>query len=210
MLQPRNMLVARLGIPRARLTMKFEIATLHASSPRVALHLRSRFRGRAREGQRRIKAMFYDVLGHFRRRGVANRRQSVAMVVVIGVALLGGCAGMGGLSANTPADVKQEAVSARAKARWDRLIAGDLAGAYTYLSPASKATMPLDVYKAKHKVGMYRSVRIDDVECKADTCTVSLHLTYDYKRARSARAITTPLTEKWIISDGQAWFVDRG
>lgn len=129
---------------------------------------------------------------------------------MIAVAVLGGCAGMGSLSADTPANVKQEAVSARAKARWDRLIAGDLAGAYAYLSPASKATMPLSVYKAKHKVGMYRSVTIDDVECQADACTVTLRLTYEFKRARQSKAITTPLTEKWIISEGQAWFVDRG
>lgn len=129
---------------------------------------------------------------------------------VVAMALLGGCAGMGGLSTDTPANVKQEAVSARAKARWDKLIAGDLAGAYTYLSPASRATMSLDVYKAKHKVGMYRSVKIDNVECKADTCTVTLHLTYDYRRNRRTNSITTPLTESWIISEGQAWIVDRG
>jgi hypothetical protein len=72
--------------------------------------------------------------------------------------------------------------------------------------------MPLDVYKAKHKVGMYRSVKVDDVNCEADTCTVKLSLTYDYKGVRGRRkpmTITTPLTEKWIISQGQAWFVDR-
>ena len=66
--------------------------------------------------------------------------------------------------------------------------------------------MPLDLYKAKHKVGMYRSVKIDGVDCEADTCTVKLSLTYDYKRIKG---ITTPLVEKWIITQGQAWFVDQ-
>jgi hypothetical protein len=67
--------------------------------------------------------------------------------------------------------------------------------------------MPLDLYKAKHKVGLYRAVKVDSVTCEGETCTVVLHLTYDYKRVKG---MTTPLTEKWIIDQGQAWFVDRG
>src|SRR6478752_3568578 len=116
--------------------------------------------------------------------------------MVVAGALAAGCAGVGGLSASTSAEVKNEAVAARAKARWQRFIDGDLAGAYEYLSPASRAAMPLDLYKAKHKVGMYRSVKVDGVDCEADACTVKLRLTYDYKRIKG---ITTPLVEKWII-----------
>lgn len=127
--------------------------------------------------------------------------------MVVAVALLGGCAGVGGLSANSAAEVKNETVAARAKARWQRLIDLDLAGAYEYLSPASRATMPLDLYKAKHKVGMYRSVKVDSVKCEADACTVRLSLTYDYKQVKG---VTTPLVENWIITQGQAWFVDKG
>ena len=83
----------------------------------------------------------------------------------------------------------------------------DLAGAYAYMSPSSRATMPLDLYRAKHKVGMYRAVKVDGVSCEADACTVNLSLTYDYK---SFKGITTPIVEKWIITQGQAWFVDQG
>ena len=128
------------------------------------------------------------------------------------IGLLAGCAGVGGLSADAPADVKRDAVAARAKARWDRLIDRDLPGAYEYLSPASRATMPLDLYKAKHKVGMYRSVKVDAVNCEADKCMVKLSLTYDLraKGTKNPVTLTTPLTEEWIISQGQAWFVDRG
>jgi len=125
-------------------------------------------------------------------------------------ALLGGCAGgagLGGLTADAPADVKREAVAARAKARWEALINKDLDGAYAFLSPGSKATMPLDLYKAKHKVGMYRAVKVDAVECDGDACKVNLSLTYDYRRFKG---ITTPLVENWIISQGQAWFVEKG
>jgi len=151
--------------------------------------------------------MFCDVLGHFQRDTVAKRRHSVTIAGAFTMGLLAGCAGVGGLSADTPSEAKNSAVAARAQARWQRLIDGDLAGAYEYLSPASRTTMPLDLYKAKHKVGMYRSVKVDGVDCEADTCTVTLSLTYDYKRVKG---VTTPLVEKWIITQGQAWFVDRG
>jgi hypothetical protein len=121
--------------------------------------------------------------------------------------MLGGCAGPGALSPESPADAKREVISARAKARWDALIKLDLADAYEFLSPASRATMPLDLYKAKHKVGMYRAVKVDGVSCEADVCTVSLTLTYDFKRFKG---MTTALSEKWIIAGGQAWFVEQG
>ena len=120
---------------------------------------------------------------------------------------LAGCAGVGPLSADSPAEAKREAVATRAKARWERLIAGDLDGAYAYMSPASRKTMPLDLYKAKHKVGMYRGVKVDDVKCDGETCSVNLTITYEFRRFKN---VTTPITETWIISQGQAWFVDRG
>jgi hypothetical protein len=151
--------------------------------------------------------MFWDVFGHFRDNSVAKRRQSTALPVVLALALLAGCAGVGGLSADAPPEVKREAVAARAKARWERLINSDIAGAYEYLSPASRATMPLDVYKTRHKLGLYKAVKVNDVRCETDTCMVDLSVTYDYKRVKG---ITTPIKEKWIITQGQAWFVERG
>jgi len=187
--------------------MKFEMATLYSAFAVCRAQVALGFEAARIEWGTRIKRMFCDVFGHFHRGGVAKRRHSVTGPIVVAIGLLTGCAGIGGLSADAPADVKREVVAQRAQARWDRLIARDLAGAYEYLSPASRATTPLDVYKAKHKVGMYRSVKVDDVNCEAEACVVKLSLTYDFKRTKG---ITTPLTEKWIISQGQAWFVDGG
>jgi hypothetical protein len=149
--------------------------------------------------------MFCDVSRQLCGMTVAKRRQWGAGLIA--ATLLSACATGGGVAADAPADVKRAAVADRAKARWDRLIAGDLPGAYEYLSPASRATLSLDGYRARHKVGMYRSVKIDDVKCEGEACTVKLSLTYDFKRHKG---VTTPLTENWIISQGQAWFVDRG
>jgi len=102
-------------------------------------------------------------------------------------------------------NVKEE-VEARAAARWQALLKGDLETAYQYLSPASKEVIPLDVYKGKHKIGMYRAAKVDAVACEADVCTVTMSVTYDYKRKKG---IVTPLTEKWVISGGRAWYVER-
>jgi hypothetical protein len=109
------------------------------------------------------------------------------------------------LSADTPDQAKRDAVAARAEGRWQALIKGDLPAAYEYLSPASRATVPLDVYKAKHKVGLYRSAKVESVECVKDACTVRVNVIYDYKRFKG---VATPLMEKWIIAQGQAWLAE--
>jgi hypothetical protein len=193
--------------------MNSEMARLYSGFAARRVDVALRFQAVGIEWNARINRMFCDVFRQFHRGGVAKRRHPVFGSIVVLVGFLEGCAAVGGLSADASPEVKKDAVAARAKARWERLIDRDVAAAYDYMSPASRATTPLDLYKAKHKLGMYRSVKVDDVDCEADTCTVKLTLTYDYKSVKGAAkplTITTPLTEKWIISQGQAWFVDRG
>jgi hypothetical protein len=205
-LRDRNKQRPHGAVTCARLTMIDRMATLYSAFAAGFAARSLAFWTWLSEWGNRGKPMFCDVFRHFAGFTVAKRRQWV-WAVFLGSVLLSACASVGGLSANAPADVKRKAVAERAEARWQRLIARDLAGAYEYMSPASRATMPLDLYKAKHKVGMYRSVKVDDVNCEADVCTVKLSLTYDYKRFKG---VTTPLTERWIISQGQAWFVNGG
>jgi len=81
-----------------------------------------------------------------------------------------------------------------------------LNAAYEFLSPGSRAVTPLAVYKGKLKPGMWRSAKVRSVECEADVCSVNLLIEYD---VRAAKGIQTPLTEKWIIESGNAWYVDR-
>ena len=210
MLLVRNTHVASTNLSPVRLTMKPEIATLNSEFVPGPAAVQLAIRRDRPEGDEPINRVFYDVLRHFRFESVAKRRHSKVALALLAVAWLGGCAagsGFGGLTAETSEEAKQSAVAARAKARWEALMKLDIAGAYEYLSPASKATMPLDLYKAKHKLGLYRAVKVDGVRCAADACTVNLSVTYDYK---SFKGITTPLTEKWIITQGQAWFVEQG
>ena len=165
-----------------------------------------RFWTRSPPWQRRVNSTFRDVLRQFWRSTVAERRQSLAAGVLATVLAVTGCASIGALSADTPAEAKQEAVAVRAKARWDALIKADIVSAYGYLSPATRATVPLDVYKAKHKLGLYRSAKVDKVECQGEACTVHLTVVYDYKQFKG---VATPLSERWIITQGQAWFAEQ-
>ena len=191
--------------------MNFKMATLNSRFSLRPQEKGSRSLRVGTEGSTGTNRKFSDFFRHFLAGSVAKRRQlkGWGAAALAGLVLAGCATGMapGGLSKDSPPEVKEQAVKARAQGRWGELIKGDLAGAYAYMSPATRATMPLDLYKAKHKVGMYRSVSVDSVECDAAVCTVKLQLTYDFK---GFKGIRTPLVEKWIIEQGQAWFVDRG
>jgi len=136
------------------------------------------------------------------RRTTSALAQSLLFVVVTA------CAGLPEsnlLTKDSPTKVKAGAVMNRAESRWRALIDGDLVAAYAYLSPSSRSAMTVDQYKAKHRVGFYRAASVDDVMCEAEVCTVKLRLTYD---AKAINGIVTPISEKWVIDQGQAWIVE--
>ena len=127
------------------------------------------------------------------------------------LALLGmaGCAGMGGgLTKDTPPEVKQAAVKERANARWAALIKGDMDAAYRFLSPASRDTVSLDKYVSHIGKIQYTSATIEAVNCEAESCKVELKVTYDYPvPGKIMRGIQTPLSETWVLDKGAAWLV---
>jgi hypothetical protein len=128
----------------------------------------------------------------------------------LGLVLVGaisGCAttpGTGTLTNESPPEVKRAVLTERINARWDALIKGDMDKAYTFMSQASKDAYPLDVYKNKVKPGMWRSVKIDSIDCDATVCWAKMVLTYDH---RTMKGVVTPFTESWIIEKGNAWFI---
>ena len=101
-------------------------------------------------------------------------------------------------------EAKQALVAERANARWNALIKGDLERAYTFMSDGSRAAVPLEVYKAKLKPGMWRAVKINNMSCDAEICHVNMTLTYDHTMMKG---IQTPFQETWILEKGNAWYV---
>ena len=144
------------------------------------------------------------------RRLGAMRRSDQARCEIWGAALLAiglaGCASTGGLSRDSVPEAKQAVVTERIYARWQALIKGDLDTAYTYMSAASQEAMPLKLYKVKVKPGMWRSVKIDSLQCEGEVCKAKMTLTYDHARMKG---IQTPFEEDWIIDKGTAWYVYR-
>lgn len=131
-------------------------------------------------------------------------KSAVAATMVL---LLGACAGMtGGVGSDAPPEVKQKVVTERAEARWQALIKGDLETAYTYLSPGSKATTSLALYKSKIKPGIWRKAKAEKVSCEGEVCSATIQITYDTSRIKG---IETQLAESWIIENGTAWYVYR-
>ena len=116
-----------------------------------------------------------------------------------------GCAAPGGkASREMSPEARRAMVADRVNARWAALIKGDLDAAYKFLSPASREVVSLAEFKARPRGSGFREVKVDGMECEPDVCKVRLLLTYDH---RLMKGITTPLSESWVIDQGQFWYV---
>jgi len=134
-------------------------------------------------------------------RGFVSLLRGFVMVLLVAVA---GCATIGGLTKESPPEVKSATVTERVKARWAALIDGNLDLAYTYLSPASREILSLAAYKQQARAAGYRAIKVESVECDGAICKVQLMLTYDH---RLMKGLITPLRETWVIDEGKAWLV---
>jgi hypothetical protein len=154
----------------------------------VAIHVNAEVRGKgiARTGQ---KWWFWGV------------------AALLGL-MLSGCATFqsGGVAAESPPDVKQKAVIERAKARWQAVMATNVAAAYEFLSPGSKAAASIAVYGGKSRFKDFRSVDVLSAECEAETCKVRVNLILDH---RLMKGIPFELEENWVLETGQYWYVWR-
>jgi hypothetical protein len=129
---------------------------------------------------------------------------ATTLAAVLAVSLVS-CASMQNVKDMTP-ETKTALVTERINGRWAALMKGDLDQAYTFMSAGSQEAMPLKVYKAKIKPGMWRGVKIDGVDCEVEICQARMTLTYDHQRMKG---IQTPFQETWIIEKGNAWYVYR-
>ncbi|MEO8132721.1 MAG: hypothetical protein ABI831_01900 [Betaproteobacteria bacterium] len=101
----------------------------------------------------------------------------------------------------------EDQVTERASKRWQALIRGDLDTAYGFFSAATKATYSIELYRVKMRPGIWREAKVDTVKCADSVCEVTVVLTVDHARIKG---IITPVTERWIIQDGLAWYVYNG
>jgi hypothetical protein len=114
----------------------------------------------------------------------------------------------GGLSRDTPPEVKQAAVRERVNARWAALVKGDMDAAYEFLSPASREAITLVAYRARRGALKWTAASIESIACEAEACKVELKVTYDFPvQGTTMKGIQTPLSETWVLDTGVAWLV---
>ena len=147
-------------------------------------------------------------------KGIAREtRQSGRKLWFWGVAaligwILAGCATYpgGGVTAESPPEVKQKVVMERAKARWQAVMQQNVEQAYGFLSPGSKATTPLAVYGGKARFKGIKSANILSAVCEAETCKVRADVVLEHRLMKS---IPFELEENWVLENGQYWYVWR-
>ena len=105
-------------------------------------------------------------------------------------------------------------VQQRAVERWNLLIEGHPVKAYEYLSPGYRTTHTLDQYVAFVATARlkWKSAKVlPQQQCEAEVCTVHLIVesTVPAMLANAPRdlQLQTPLTEQWVSSDGQWYFL---
>jgi hypothetical protein len=128
------------------------------------------------------------------------QRLKQGFVAAFLVAFLGGCA--------TPPPPRDpaEVVKQRAQARWNALVQGDVKAAYEFFSPGSRATMSLADFASGIKVGFWKAVTVDKVECKsAESCDASSTVEYEFRGSR----IKTPFKETWVREGSDWWLLRR-
>jgi hypothetical protein len=130
------------------------------------------------------------------------RPQVVGWIFAVGVGLsLGACATI------EQASVQQASreVAERAQQRWDLVIKGQVEKAYEYLSPASRSTVPLDLYRKRAGAGRWaKSARVEKVDCRADTCQVTMLVEYDLNEIKG---LERSVEETWIKDSASWWLV---
>lgn len=149
-------------------------------------------------------------------RGVIN-----GFILLLITALLCACASMtpGDQQSSASADANSQQwresqsarLAARAEARWKALVENNIQEAYKYLSPGQRNVVSLQQYRGKFgQLVEWRKAKVLDVQYDSPLAAmVSLEVEYRYSdiRGRVTMESTKALTEKWLYSEGEWWYI---
>jgi hypothetical protein len=126
------------------------------------------------------------------------------LVLATGLLVLSACAG-------APAKPGTADIEQRAAERWEKLLSGDIAGAYEYLSPGFRSGVSSMQYQRAvllHRV-QWTGAKVKGAECGENTCDVKILL--NFKVAGGLPGVRAydgqqDVVESWILSDG-TWYL---
>ncbi len=115
------------------------------------------------------------------------------------------------LSACATTTGTKQSIEERAMARWDTLLSGDLAGAYEFLSPGFRSSVPSAQYQKSLFLNRveWTHARYIESECGETTCKVSILLAYTLRGGLpgvSSFEGSDRVEESWILS-GKNWYL---
>ncbi|MFT4519771.1 MAG: hypothetical protein ACI9JM_002168 [Halioglobus sp.] len=127
-----------------------------------------------------------------------SNRPLAGLLPVLAIALVSGCASLGD---NMP---PEEAVTVRAQAWADAVLARDLDAAWEFTTPNYRKNTSVQLYSGE-VAGSRRwtAVKVGSVDCEVDVCEVRVMVDYTVKRLKMSNS--RPLDYKWLLVDGRWW-----
>ena len=132
-----------------------------------------------------------------------TRRLSLITLVAAG-ALLSACASFQAKP--------EDAVTQRANARWQALLKGDMAKAYTYSAPGFRAVVDVEGFKGRTGIaGRWLGAQVTSVNCDTpERCKAVIRLEFNTLiPGFSKDRMTTHIDETWLLEEGQWWIFQK-
>jgi len=143
---------------------------------------------------------------------IRSTNSVIACFFILGGLLLAGC---GPATPPPPAVVPQppqEIVKQRAEARWNHMIARDFAAAYSYETPAYRATVSLEQYRSQFGSAVrWYGATVDQVTIDPSGNRADVQVTLQYEAQAPIASQSTygvhSLVEHWFLTQGDWWLV---
>lgn len=101
----------------------------------------------------------------------------------------------------------EQQVTEKAEERWQAMIDRDLERAYSFLSPAYRQAVPLDMYRGRIGSAVdWQDAKVESVDCRDEMCKVAVRVDYLHKSSMNRYDVSTLLEEKWILADNKWWY----
>ena len=134
-------------------------------------------------------------------------RSRLTLIAFLLFGLLSACAGTGSQSV-------QETIENRAQSRWDALLGGDYASAYSYYSPGYRSSVSVVDFEIGIRTRRVQWVSAEYVDhsCDQSVCTVQFKL--GYKVVQPVVGIPVwesfdTIEEKWVKTEDQWWYLPK-